>query len=71
MAKTIIESGDVVRVNFNNAQITLCKRAKVWAVPFSTGDSWQLEDLDTGEIHYISEGCTLTLIRDEASSHGG
>ncbi len=51
-----------VSVNFNNAQVTLCHRATVIAIPAATGDSWVFEDLDTGRVHYVSEGCTVTII---------
>lgn len=57
----MIKSGDTVIVNFNNSQFTLCKEAKVLHVPTATGDSWQFEDMQTGEIHFVSEGCTVTL----------
>ena len=55
-----IQENDIVYVNFNGIQMTLCSRAKVLHVPCATGDSWHLQDLDTGSIHYISEGCTVT-----------
>jgi len=55
-----IQENDVVRVNFNNIRLTLCKKAKVLHTPCATGDSWHFEDLDTGDIHYVSEGCTVT-----------
>jgi len=60
--KAIIEIDDIVKVNFNNSQFTLCRQAKVLSIPRATGDSWVFLDLDTGEIHYVSEGCTITLI---------
>jgi hypothetical protein len=60
-----IEEGDTVRVNFNSAQMTLCARAKVLHSPVATGDSWQFRDLDTGELHYVSEGCTITSLEKE------
>ena len=55
-----IEIGDTVRVAFNGAQFTLCDRAEVLYKPCATGDSWQFRNLDTGAIHYVSEGCTIT-----------
>jgi hypothetical protein len=55
-----IEVGDVVRVDFNGAQITLAHRAEVRSIPCATGDSWVFQNLDTGAIHYVSEGCTIT-----------
>lgn len=64
-----IEIGDIVHVNFNNAQDTLCHEAVVLHMPFATGDSWIFKQITTefqpGEprIHYVSEGCTITLIR--------
>ena len=57
-----IEKGDIVVVNFNNAQYTLCKQAIVKHTPTATGDSWIFQDLETSEIHYVSEGCTVTLL---------
>lgn len=57
-----IEIYDTVRVNFNNSQFTLCSRATVLNVPMATGESWNFLDLDTNETHYVSEGCTVTLI---------
>jgi hypothetical protein len=58
--KSRIQEGDIVSVNFNNAQATLCVRARVDYTPCATGDSWIFTDMDTNEIHYVSEGCTIT-----------
>lgn len=58
-----IEPGDTVRVNFNGAQTTLCHQARVEHAPGATGDSWVFFDLDSFETHYVSEGCTITLIK--------
>ncbi len=55
-----IEKGDIVRVDFNGAQLTLCHRAEVLYVPEATGDSWIFRNTDTEEIHHVSEGCTIT-----------
>lgn len=55
-----IEKGDIVQVSFNGAQITLCHRAEVLNVPAATGESWIFGDKDTGALHYVSEGCTVT-----------
>jgi hypothetical protein len=57
-----IAIGDIVKINFNNAQITLCERAKVQYIPCATGDSWIFVDCETEQTHYVSEGCTITLI---------
>jgi hypothetical protein len=59
--KTLIEPGDIVSVSFHGAQITLCHKAKVISIPRATGDSWIFEQED-GAIHYVSEGCTVTLL---------
>lgn len=55
-----IEVGDTVSVNFNNAQTTLCSNAVVVYVPLSSGDSWIFQDKDNSQLHYVSEGCTIT-----------
>ena len=55
-----IEKGDTVTVNFYNAQTTLCHSAEVIYKPCATGDSWIFKDLQTGDVHYVSEGCTIT-----------
>jgi hypothetical protein len=55
-----INIGDEVVVNFNNSQTTLCRRALVKYIPSSYGDSWVFLDLDTGDTHVVSEGCTVT-----------
>jgi hypothetical protein len=60
MSNSKINIGDTVSVNFNNAQTTLCKNAKVICIPCAPGDSWVFEDQDNEKIHYVSEGCTIT-----------
>jgi len=62
--KTHIEIGDHVSVNFNNSQYTLCPMAEVINKPCATGDSWVFKDLISKDetIHYVSEGCTVTLL---------
>jgi len=57
-----IDVGDTVCVNFNTAQITLCSRAIVLFMPCHPYDSWGFKDLETNIVHYISEGCTISLI---------
>ena len=54
----MIRVGDKVAVNFNSAQFTLC-HGTVCSIPCATGDSWIIE-ADDGDVHYISEGCTIT-----------
>ena len=58
-----IEENDCVHVNFNGSQYTLCRKAKVLQVPHATGESWIFEDFDDHKTHYVSEGCTVTLIQ--------
>jgi len=58
--KERIEIGDTVWVNFNGAQFTLCRRATVLFMPSGPGDSWGFFDEDTGQTHYVSEGCTIS-----------
>ena len=65
MKKQILP-GDIVRVNFNNVMTNLCQRAEVISRPQATGESWIFEDLETGEIHYVSEGCTITKLNPES-----
>jgi len=60
LEKARIDVGDEVHVNFNNAQTTLCRRARVVYTPCAAGDSWVFADLETGDVHYVSEGCTIT-----------
>ena len=65
MTKDKFEIGDRVSVDFNNAQFTLCCEAEILRIPFATGDSWAFRNLLTNEIHYVSEGCTITSIPDK------
>jgi hypothetical protein len=58
--KNFIKTGDIVSVNFNNAKYTLASKAKVLWMPENKNDSWTFKDLETGDIHNVSEGCTVT-----------
>ncbi len=58
-----IEVGDIVSVAFNGSQFTLHRRATVLSIPFATGDSWVFKDFNTGDVSYVSEGCTIMLVR--------
>ncbi len=62
MSETRIEKGDIVHVDFNCSKFTLCHEAIVLNVPCATGDSWAFQDTTTKQIHYVSEGCTITLL---------
>jgi hypothetical protein len=55
-----IQVGTYVSVHFHASQFTLCEKAEVMHVPIATGDSWIFKDLHTNDIHYVSEGCTIT-----------
>lgn len=57
--------GDIVSVNFNNAQTTLCNRAEVIDIPIATGDFWHFRELWSDTVHYVSEGCTVTKLKDQ------
>lgn len=59
-----IQVGDVVWVNFNNSQHTLCRNAVVKYMPCAVGDSWIFEDMDNGAVHHVSEGCTVTRTKE-------
>ena len=61
MNEDLIKKGDEVIVNFNNIQYTLCNKGIVLYTPCSSGDSWIIKD-ELGQIHYISEPCTVTKI---------
>jgi len=60
----IIE-GDIISVSFHSIQLTLIDHAEVLHIPNATGDSWQFKDTDTGDIYYISEGCTIRKPKGE------
>ncbi len=55
-----ISIGDYVSVNFHASQDTLGARLRVVYVPCSTGDVWCFKNDVTGEVHYVSEPCTVT-----------
>ena len=59
--KNYIKENDIVNVNFNSVKRTLVSKAIVLHIPQKTGDSWIFENIDTGTIYYVSEGCTVTL----------
>ena len=71
MGTRSIQEGDIVSVNFNNAQYTLCNRAKVLHTPSATGDSWYFQDVETKQEWAVSEGCTITLIEPHAPNVKG
>lgn len=64
--QTKLEKGDIVSVSFNNARFTLCHEAELIYRPCATGDSWIFRELITDTLHYVSEGCTVTLVRPRA-----
>lgn len=60
-----IQAGDFVHVDIHAARLTLCHRAEVLNVPCATGDSWIFRDTTTEQIHYVSEGCTISKLEKE------
>jgi hypothetical protein len=56
-----IEVGDTVSVNCSAAQLSITRAAKVLRIPQGPGDSWGFRDLRTGDLLYVSEGCTVRL----------
>lgn len=61
MSKTHhITVGDIVSVHVHAGQYTISHEAEVLYIPCATGDSWIFKDLYTDDIHYVSEGCTVT-----------
>jgi hypothetical protein len=60
MKKERLEIGDTVQVMFNNSQFTLSLKATLLRFPDATGDSWVFRDEETGWLHYVSEGCTVS-----------
>ena len=59
--KNRIEKGDIVFVNFNNSKFTLSPSAEVLYTPCVIGDCWIFKDTKTGDIHHVSEGCTISF----------
>ena len=61
------KAGEVVSVDFNNAQFTLCSKAEVIRRPCAEGDCWEFRDIKTGDHHCVSEGCTITRLAGETT----
>jgi hypothetical protein len=55
-----IKEGDFVSVSIHNSKYTLSINAEVLHCPRATGDSWRFRDVKTMDIHYVSEGCTVS-----------
>ena len=60
-----IKIGDIVSVSFHNSKFTLLNQAEVLYMPSATGDSWHFKELNTDDIYYISEGCTILKLKDK------
>lgn len=60
MGRDKINIGDIVSISFHGSKMTLSPKAKVLYIPCNPGDGWMLEDVESGDIHEISEGCTIT-----------
>lgn len=69
----MVKIKDIVEVSFNSSKFTLTKRGIVRGIPVATGDSWIIQDLDTADkrLHYISEGCTVTVVKPYVRSKVG
>lgn len=65
--KQKIDVGDIVAVTFNNSQLTLSRHATVLFMPSGPGDCWGLRDDETGFVHYVSEGCTISKRMDSST----
>lgn len=63
--KEKLEINDIVHVDINNAQMTLCHKARLLRIPAATGDSWIFRNMQTGQLHYVSEGCTVSSLKKE------
>lgn len=61
-----LELGDEVCVNFNHSMNTLSSRAVLKCIPFQVGGIWIFKDSHDGTIHYVTEGCTVTLLTPKA-----
>lgn len=59
-----IRVGDMVVVNFMNAQITFLHAATVVKMPTRgvAGDVWIFRDTDKGLLHYVNEPCTISQL---------
>lgn len=57
-----IEKGDIVSVQFNSLQYTLCSNGIVEYVPTGPGDYWIIKDLEYNRVYHISvyEACTIS-----------
>lgn len=60
-----IEPGDLVAIDFCAAGFTLTRGARVLSVPTQPGEAWVFRDEHTPskKILYITEGCTITLMK--------
>lgn len=58
--RELIKPGDTVSVNVNGGMSTISHSAELLHMPVATGDSWIIRDVATGDVSFISEGCTIT-----------
>lgn len=66
-SELFIKVGDYVSVEFSNAQFTLTKKAEVLAMPCGIGDSWIFRCCIYETIYHVSEGCTISKLKDQNS----
>lgn len=64
--KDLIVCYDVVSVNFYGSCVALCNEAVVLSKPDCPGDHWIFKDNKTGIVHYVSEPCTVSLVKEIA-----
>lgn len=57
-----IDVGDLVAVSIHAGDVVISPSAIVEYMPVATGDSWIFRDTKTNQIHYISEGCTVSKL---------
>ena len=60
MSPNHIDIGDIVSLHIHGSQVTICREGEVLHIPQATGDSWIVKDIFNNELHYVSEGCTIT-----------
>ena len=62
-----IAIGDIVSVKFPNSEEWYPK-LEVLYIPSETGDCWHMKNPDSGQIHYIQQFETITLMQKNRSN---
>ncbi len=63
MDRNKIEVGDIVSVTFPNADEGWFPKLEVLYIPSKSGDCWHMKNPDTGQIHYIQNFETISLMK--------